>query len=151
MKLLQYKMQQNSLTKPFRLYKIHKVLQQLMIQILYMFLPTISHKTKLITKTKTTLYVQLKMTPLFYLHLMLMSHNHLKHKDPLVKIMTHFLFHLNSQLNFTLMILLNKALLIHNTLIQSIFKHQLHHHLLKYKLQLILQLKLIQYKMYKLV
>ena len=32
-----------------------------------------------------------------------------------------------------------------------IFKHQLHHHLLKYKLQLILQFKVIQYKMYKLV
>ena len=38
-----------------------------------------------------------------------------------------------------------------NTLIQSIFKHQLHHHLLKYKLQLMLQLKVIQYTMYKLV
>ena len=65
-----------------------------------------------------------------------MSHNHLRHKDPLVKIMTHLLFHLNSQLKSTLMILLNKALLIPNTLIQSIFKHQLHHHLLKYKFQL---------------
>ena len=69
--------------------------------------------------------------------------------------MTHLLFHLNSQLKITLIILLNKALQIHNiihkTLIQSIFKHQPHHHLLKYKLQLILQLKLIQYKMYKLV
>ena len=79
------------------------------------------------------------------------SHNHLKHKDPLVKIMTHLLFHLNSQLKSTLIILLNKAHLIRNTQIQSIFKHQLHHHLLKYKLQLILLLKVIQYKMYTLV
>ena len=61
------------------------------------------------------------------------------------------LFHLNSHLKFTLIILLNKALLIHNTLIQSIFEHQLHHHLLEYKLQIILQLKVIQYKLYKLV
>ena len=143
-------MHQNFLKKLYRLYKLHKVLQKLMIQILYKFLSTISHQTKLITKTKTTPQVQLKITPLFYLHLLLMSHNHLKHKDPLVKNMTHPLFHLNSQLKFTL-IILNKALLIHNTLIQSIFKHQLHHHLLKYKLQLILYLKVIQYKMYKLV
>ena len=41
----------------------------------------------------------------------------------------------NSQLRFTLIILLNKALQIHNiihkTLIQYIFKHQRHHHNLK--------------------
>ena len=94
---------------------------------------------------------QLKITPLFYLQLILLSHNHLKHKDALVNIMTHHLFHLNSQLNATLLILLNKALLISNLLMQSTFKHQLHHHLLKHKLQHILQLKVIQYKMYKLV
>ena len=35
-----------------------------------------------------------------------MSHNHLKHKDLLVKIMTHLLFHPNSQLKFTLITLL---------------------------------------------
>ena len=122
-----------------------------MIQILYKLLPTISHQTKLTTKPKITLEVQLKITPLFYLHLILILHNHLRHKHHLVKIMTHLLFHLNSQLKFTLIILLNKALLIHNTIIQSTFKHQFHHQLLKYKLQLILQLKLIQYKMYKLL
>ena len=69
----------------------------------------------------------------------------------LVKIMTHFLFHLSFQLKSTLIVLLNKSLLIPITLIQSTFKPQLHHHLLKYKLQLMLQLKVIQYKMYKLV
>ena len=90
-------------------------------------------------------------TTLFYLHLILILHNHLRHKHHLVEIMTHFLFHLNSQLKYTPIILLNKALLLQNTIIQSTFKHQLHHHLLKYKLQLILQLKVIQYKMYKLV
>ena len=126
-----------------------------MIQILYKFLPTISHQTKLITKFKITPEVQLKITPLFYLHLLLILHNHLRHKYHLVEIMTHLLFHLNSQLKFTLIFLLNKALQIHNkthnTKIQSIFKHQPHHHLLKYKFQLLLQLKVIQYKMYKLV
>ena len=122
-----------------------------MIQTSYKFQPTISPHIKLMIQTKTSLMVQFKITPLFYLHLILMSHNYLKHKHPLVKIMTHLLFHFNSQLKFTYMILLNKALLIHNTLIQSIFKHQLHHHLLKYKLQLIFQLKVIQYKMSKLV
>ena len=58
--------------------------------------------------------------------------------------MTHLLFHPNSQLRFTLIILFNKALQIHNiihkTLIQYIFKHQPHHHLLNYKFQLVLQL-----------
>ena len=122
-----------------------------MIQVLYKFLPTISHQIKLMIQTKTTLLIQFKITPLFYLHLILMSQNHLKHTHLPVKIMTHLPFHLNSQLKFTLIILINKALLIHNTLIQSIFKHQLHHHLMKYKLQLILQLKVIQSKMSKLV
>ena len=46
--------------------------------------------------------------------------------------MTHLLFYLNSPLKSTLIILLNKALLIPNTLIQSIFNHQLHHLLMKY-------------------
>ena len=49
---------------------------------------------------------------------------------------------------------LNKAhqihTILHRTLIQYIFKHQPHHHLLKYKLQLILQLKLTQYKLHNL-
>ena len=126
-----------------------------MTQILYKFLPTISHKMKLVTKTKKILQAQLKTIPLFYLHHTLIFYNHLRHKHHLVKIMTHLLFHLNSQLRFTLIILLSKALqiknILHKTLIQYIFKHQSHHHLLKYKLQLILQLKLIQYKLYKLV
>ena len=38
-----------------------------------------------------------------------------------------------------------------NTVHLSILKNQLHHHLLKYKLQLLLQLKVIHYTMYKLV
>ena len=122
-----------------------------MIQVLYKFLPTISHQIKLMIQTKTTLLVQFKITPLVYLHLILMSQNHLKHTHLPVKIMTHLLFHLNSQLKFTLLILLNKALLIHKTLIQSIFKRQLHHYRMKYKLPLILQLKVIQSKMSKLV
>ena len=57
--------------------------------------------------------------------------------------MTHLLFHSNSRLRFTPLIPLNKALQIHNilhkTLIQYISKHQPHRHLLKYKLQPILQ------------
>ena len=61
----------------------------------------------------------------------------------------------NSHLRFTLIILLNKALqihnIMHNPIIQINFKHQLHHHHLKYKLQLILQLRVIQYKRYKVV
>ena len=104
-------------------------------------------------KDKTLSTTQDNTSVLSTSHLIL--HNHLRHKHHLVKIMTHLLFHLNAQLKFTLIFFLNKALqihnIIHNTLIQSIFKHQPHHHLLKYKLQLILQLQLIQYKMYKLV
>ena len=46
---------QNAPKKLYRLYKTHKVLQKLMIQILYKFQPTISHKTKPITTTKKTL------------------------------------------------------------------------------------------------
>ena len=50
--------------------------------------------------------------------------------------------------------LLNQAhqihTLLHRTIIQYIFKHQLHLHLLKYKPQLILQLKLTQYKLHSL-
>ena len=125
-----------------------------MTQLLYKFLLIISHKTKLTTKTKTTLYLQIKTVPLFYLHPILILHNPLKHKYHLVEIMIHLLFHLISQLRFTLIILLNKALQIHNilhrTLIQYIFKHQPHHHLLNYKLQPILQLKLTQYKLHNL-
>ena len=40
--------------------------------------------------------------------------------------------------------------ILHRTLVQYIFKHQPHHHLLKYKLQLILQLKLTQHKLHNL-
>ena len=56
---------------------------------------------------------------------------------------------------FKLNILLNQALqthyILHRTLIQYIFKHQHHHYLLKYKLQLIPQLKQIQYKIHNLL
>ena len=93
--------------------------------------------------------VQFKITPLFYLLLRLIQPNHLKHNDLLVKIMIHLLFHLNFQLKLTLIILLNQVLLIHNTLMQYNFKHRLRHHLLIYKRQLILQLKVIQYKLFK--
>ena len=71
------------------------------------------------------------------------------YQDLLVKIMIHLLFHLYFQLKLTLIFLLNQVLLIHNTLIQYNFKHQLRHHLLIYKRQLILQLKVIQYKLFK--
>ena len=108
-----------------------------MIQILHKFLFTILQQKKLLTKTKIPLQTQLKIIPL-------LSHKHLKHTDLLIKIMTHLPFHLNLQLPTILMILLNKVLLMLNTQIQSIFKHQLLLHLLKYKLQLILQLKTIQ-------
>ena len=54
----------------------------------------------------------------------------------------------------TPIILLNKAhqihTILHRTLIHYIFKHQPHHHLLKYKLPLILQLKITQYNLHNL-
>ena len=120
-----------------------------MTQILYKFLPITSHQKKLIIKAKTTPQTQPKVTPLFYLRLILILHNHLRQIDTLVKITTHLLFHLNLRLLTTSMISLNKVLLIFNAQIQSTFKHQLHPYLLKYNLQLILQLKIIQYKMSK--
>ena len=136
----------NKLNKP---YKIHKILLQLQIQILYKSLLTILQQTKLLFKTKIPLQTQLTIIPLFYLHLILKLHNHLRHKDLYNKIMIHLLFHLNLLILTILMILLNKVLLILKTQIQSTFKHQLHLHLLKYRLQLILQLKIIQFKRYK--
>ena len=72
-----------------------------MIQTSYKFVPIISSQIKLMIQIKTTLIVQFKITPLFYMHLILMSYNHLKHKHPPVKIMTHLRFHLNSQLKHT--------------------------------------------------
>ena len=90
----------------------------------------------------------------FYLHLILILLNPLRHKYYLLEIIIHLLFHLISQLRQILMTLLNKAHQIHPTLhktiIQYIFKHQLHHHLLNYTLRLILQLKPTQYKLHKL-
>ena len=78
----------------------------------------------------------------------------LRHKNYLLEIIIHLLFHLNSQLRSTPITLLNQAhqihTILHRILIQYIFKHQLRHHILKYKLQLILQLKLIQYKLHNL-
>ena len=120
-----------------------------MTQILYKILPIISHQKKLIITTKMTPQTQLKITPQFYLHLILILHNHSRHSVLLVKMMIHLLFHHNLQLLAIPMVLLNKVLLILNTQIQSIFKHQLHLHLLKFKFQPILQLKIVQYKMYK--
>ena len=73
---------------------------------------------------------------------------------PSPEIIIHLLFHLSSQLKQTPIILLNKAhqihTILHRKLIQYIFKHQPHHHLLKYKLQLILQLKLTQCQLHNL-
>ena len=120
-----------------------------MIQIFYKFPLIISQQKKLITKTKIPLHTQLKITPLFYPHLIPILHNHLRHTGLLIKSLTHLPFHPNLQLPTIPMIFLNKVLLILNTQIQSSFKHQLHLHLLKYRLQPILQLKILQYKMYK--
>ena len=120
-----------------------------MIQIFYKSLFTILQQTKLLIKTKIPLQTQLTIIPLFYLHLILTLHIHLRHKDLFSKIMIHLLFHLNLLIPTILMILLNKVLLLPKTQIQSIFKHQIHLYLLKYRLQLILPLKIIQYKKYK--
>ena len=120
-----------------------------MIQFSYEFLFTILQRKKLLIKTKIPLQTQLTIIPLFYLHLILILHNHLRHTDLFNKIMIHLLFHLNLLILTILMILLNKVLLILITQIQSTFKHQLHLHLLKYRLQLIPQLKIIQYKINK--
>ena len=120
-----------------------------MTQIFYKFLPIISYQKKLIFNTKIPLQTQPKITPLFYLRLILIIHNSLKHSHILVETMINLLFHLNLQRPTTLIILHNQVLLILNTHIQSIFKHQLHLRLLKYKLQRTVQLKIIQYKMSK--
>ena len=61
-------------------------------------IPTISPKTKLQTKTKTTLQTPTQTIRLFYLHLILILHNPLKHKYYLLEIIIHLLFHLNSPL-----------------------------------------------------
>ena len=154
--VLQYIIHQNFLTKTNNLknklnkpYKIHKVLLQLQIQILYISQLIIIQQTTLLINTKIPLPTQLMIIPLFYLHLKLTLHNHLRHKDLFNKIMIHLLFHLKLLTPTILIILLNKVLLILKTQIQSTFKHQLHLHLLKYTLQLILPLKITQYKTYK--
>ena len=79
------------------------------------------------------------------------NQDNISNTNYLLEIIIHLLFHLNFQLRLTPIILLNKAHQIQRTLIQYIFKHQPHHHLLKYKLQLILQLKLTQYKLHNLL